>query len=223
MDLRSLQQCRLFTEHTSDTIKELLAPYEARVRSLNKGEFLANEDDPAHWLIVVLQGSLEIQKVRRSGDSLTLARFRPGQLVGEAALFTHREVYPATIFAPEPARALLLPKLDLLHLLSSDIHSLSQFATALSERITVLHEKITILSFNSIRQRIAHFLLLAAQRKKSDLITLPFSKKIWAEHLNVPRPSLSRELHNLARHGYLAINGRQIRIVDVNRLEELLC
>ncbi len=49
------------------------------------------------------------------------------------------------------------------------------------------------------------------------------AKKSLAEHLNVSRPTLSRELKNMQDMGIISFNKRTIKIYDLDRLEELCC
>jgi CRP-like cAMP-binding protein len=55
-----------------------------------------------------------------------------------------------------------------------------------------------------------------------NVIHLPFSKKTWAEYLNVSRPSLYRELKKLDDDQAIEINKNNISILNKQKLENLL-
>ncbi len=55
--------------------------------------------------------------------------------------------------------------------------------------------------------------------KKNLFIKLPFSRKKMAELLNIPRPSLSRELTNMRDEGIIDFDKNIIKIVDLDLLK----
>lgn len=52
-------------------------------------------------------------------------------------------------------------------------------------------------------------------------LTLPSSKELVARILNIPRPSLSRELLKLEEEGYIQCNGRNIQMLDLKKIQLL--
>lgn len=60
------------------------------------------------------------------------------------------------------------------------------------------------------------------EKIKNDVLTLSFSKKAWAEHMNVSRTSLSRELRKLEIDGVISFNKRKIKINDMESLKKIL-
>lgn len=48
------------------------------------------------------------------------------------------------------------------------------------------------------------------------------TKEELAEYMNVARPSLSREIGNMVEEGWIALQGKNILIRDLESLEDLL-
>ena len=72
----------------------------------------------------------------------------------------------------------------------------------------------------SLREKIASFLLEHAS--EDGMVYLSMTKEELAEYMNVARPSLSREIGNMAEEGWIALQGKNILIRDLESLEDLL-
>ena len=74
------------------------------------------------------------------------------------------------------------------------------------------------------RQRVIHFLLNEAQSSSPpyEVVMLPSSKAVVASTLNLSAETFSRELHQLAREGLIAIDRRTVHLCDKAALERLM-
>lgn len=217
-----LQQNAIFRTKSLLEIESLLNQIRYTSRRFQKHEVIVTEGDPAGMLGFILKGSVEIQKSYSNGHILTIARLQPGQTFGEAVLFTKTSKYPATVMTSEPSEILFIAKAELLKLFAIDSEINALFLENLSERLVLLNQKIEVLSLGSLRQRIAFDLLRERKKQKNDRIALPYSKRIWAEHLNAARPSLSREIGIMRDLGWLSYKGTHFELLNVTELEKLL-
>ncbi len=78
--------------------------------TLGAGEVLLGEGDPGGHLYVIVSGAVDIEK-RDQGETLTVTRLGPGDVVGEISLLTRRPA-TATVRARERTRALALARDD---------------------------------------------------------------------------------------------------------------
>lgn len=86
---------------------------------------------------------------------------------------------------------------------------------------------ITCLSYKTIRERIAYWILSkdnleVNQEKIPNELYFPISQEIFAEFLHVSRASLSHELHKMQEEGYFKVKRK--RFISINKekmLEEI--
>jgi CRP-like cAMP-binding protein len=83
-----------------------------------------------------------------------------------------------------------------------------------------MHNKIKVLASGSLREKIIRFLFIELQGKRE--LELAGSREFMAAYLAVTRPSLSRELSALQREGILQVDGKNIKVLDMERFEEYL-
>jgi CRP-like cAMP-binding protein len=220
--INALKHCFLFRSFSDEEIYQALTDIDYKIKSYSKDEVIAIEDDRCINLGIVIEGSIEIQKIFASGKTLTIARLGKGQIFGEVIIFSDTNQYPATIASCESSKVMFVSKKEILKFCSLNIRFLNNFIGSLSDKILLLNKKLKSLSYHTIRQKVASYLLEEYSIQNKPFITLTLSKKQLAEQLGIPRPSLSRELINLRDEGIIDFDRNIVKIIDVNVLEEYL-
>lgn len=220
--LKSLCQCVLFKNVKEEEIYELLKSVPYTVESYEKNEVIAVEDDDCHSLGIILNGNIEIHKPFPSGKVVTINHFKAGNIFGEALVFSGRHVYPATIISSNQSEIMYIKREEIVKMMTFNPQVIENFMGVLSNRILMLNNRITNLSYDTLRKKISNIILLEYNRQNSPYITLPYSRKKMAELLNIPRPSLSRELVNMKDDGLIDFYKNKIKILDLRKLEDSL-
>ena len=90
----------------------------------------------------------------------------------------------------------------------------------LDARSSMLDKKIEHISAKNIRGRICSYLLDIYRQSSGKNLTVPMKRHELADYLNIPRPSLSRELGLMRDAGIIEFEGPHITVNSVLRLEE---
>lgn len=220
--IESLSSTILFGNIDINEIQKLVADLNYRLVNYKKDETIAFEGDDCSSLGVILAGKIEIQKTFPSGKIVTINTFSRGNIFGEAIVFSGSHKYPATVLSSTDSNIMYIDKLQVIRLMNKDDRVLSNFVSVLSNRILMLNDRITNLSFDTIRKKIAHILLSEYRKQNSNYLILPFSRRKMAEILNIPRPSLSRELIKMKVDKIIDYNKNKITILNLESLEESL-
>lgn len=219
---RKLKKCRLFDGLEEEEVLNVIKSIRYRVAKYKKDNIVAQEGDDCTSVSIVLEGSVEVQKVYPSGKTVILTRFGEGSIFGEAVVFSKSGKYPSTIIAASDTEILSMGKADMVTLFGKYPKVLERFIETLSDRILMLNKKVKELSFETMRQKICSFMMEEYGKQKSLRIKVPFSRKTMAEFLGVQRPSLSRELINMKKGGLIEFDKDIIEIKDLGLLEEFL-
>lgn len=221
-DYSTLQFSVLFKSLSEEEIQSMLANCNYNIFTYNKNDILALEGDKIESIGIVLEGTVEVQKLFPSGNSVTISKLHSGEIFGEAVIFSDFHAYPATIQASSKCKVFFISRKDILSLCHENIEFLTNFMGQLSNKILMLNKKITLLSYKSIREKVAHFILTQYKIHKSNNIVLKMTKKEIAENLGIPRPSFSRELINMKEDNIIDFNKNEITIIDIDALENIL-
>lgn len=218
----TLTACALFANLTPTELDEIGTRSGFNIRAYPREAVVAFEEDECSALGIVAVGNIHIQRIFPSGKLLTLETFRAGDSFGEALVFSDSGVYPATLIAKEDTTVLYIARAEIVQLCTRYPTFLANFMRTLSNRILLLNSKIKSLSYGTVRQKVAHFILEEHRRQNSDLLLLISDRQELADSLGIPRPSLSRELIALKAAGWIDFNRRTIKIIDNSALEQAL-
>jgi CRP-like cAMP-binding protein len=112
-------------------------------------------------------------------------------------------------------RLVVIPRAALLSLSATFPPLLEALLSDMGGRLAFLADKYRSLSFATLRERLADWLLRGAQRRGGRLeVRLETSKERLASVFGVARPSLSREFGQLEERGLVEVKGRTILILD---------
>ena len=220
--INQLQKNELFKGLSAEKIENVINKIKYSIKRYSKNEIIDNEDDVCTTLSLVLDGSVEIQRLYSNGKYIVLKRLSTGDVFGEALVFSKAKTYPATVMSLSESSIFFIDKEDVLKLCSTEEKILENFISLLSDKVFILNSKIKSISFKSIRQRVINFILDEVREQKNKNIILKNTKEEIAASLGIPRPSLSRELIYLRDNGYINFSRRSISVIDIESLEEEL-
>ncbi|WP_105619895.1 Crp/Fnr family transcriptional regulator [Vallitalea okinawensis] len=214
---------KLFKGMSKEEIGGLLDKSDYYIKHYAKNQVIASELSPCNHIGIVLKGIVEIKKIYTNGKVVTLARLEKGNIFGEVIVSSDMNRYPANVISIDQSHVLFIDKKHLEDLCHINKHFMSNMLNLLSNRILMLNKKITFLSYQTIRQKVAFYLLQEYKKnQKKAMFTLPVSRKDMSEQLGIPRPSLSREFIKLKDEGLIDYESKAIKIIDVQGLEDCL-
>lgn len=217
--LNILEKSKLFGIHNEVDFIKIFNSIDYKIIKYSKGRVVHDEDDLCTCLSIILQGSIEIQKIDAMGKLLTVAEFTIGSTFGENLIFGDKKRYPMTVFSKTDTIVLEIKKESVTTLCQLDPKFMLEFLNTVSNRAMVLNSKLIEVALKTIRQKICEFLLLQYNKNQSTQINIGMTKKDWADKLGVQRPSLSRELIKMKEDGIIEYDKYIIIIKDVSGLE----
>ena len=86
--INQLQKNELFKGLSAEKIENVINKIKYSIKRYSKNEIIANEDDVCTTLSLVLDGSVEIQRLYSNGKYIVLKRLSTGDVFGEALVFS---------------------------------------------------------------------------------------------------------------------------------------
>ena len=208
----------LFSEMTPEELDRIAAGTETLY--VRKGEEVCHRGDPVTGFHVVVYGQVTLGFTSPQGVEKVVEIVRPGQSFGEALMFLDR---PYIVFARALSDAMLLHvgKRTVNDELARDPAFARRMLSGLSQRLHGLVRDVEAYTLRSGAERVIGYLLRElpddAGTGQVDLELTP-GKNVIASRLNMTPEHFSRILHDLEAQGLITVEGRLVRIPDLERL-----
>jgi CRP/FNR family transcriptional regulator, dissimilatory nitrate respiration regulator len=219
--VNALKYSPLFAGISDVEIEKALQGIHFKINNYSNGEIIAFSGDECRALQIVLKGSVRGEMMDMTGRVLKIEDIGVSRPLAVAFLFGQNNRYPVTITANEDVSLLHLSKDSVVKLIQKNESFLTNFMNAVSNRAQFISGKLKFLSFQSLRGKLAHF-LMEMDRNQTGFITLSKTQEDLAELFGVARPSLSRTLRELHHEGIIRADGKRIEILNRSALQDCL-
>lgn len=192
-----------------------------QVKAYQKNDLIVSGGDICDRLLIVQKGSVKAEMNDYSGKTIKIEDLSAPQPLASAFLFGRQNQFPVTVSATTEVEMVSIPKAEFVKLLQLNSLILNNYLNTISTRAQFLSQKLKFLSFKTIKQKVAHFLL---EKAGDRLLTLEMqqSQEQLAEMFGVTRPSLARALGEMVQDGLIETQRRSIKILDKDRMNQLL-
>lgn len=208
-----LSKCPLFKGINNEELSFLLKDIHYQIKKYQKGQMIAQAGDDCNSLMIMLKGSVKGEMMDPSGKSIKIEDIEPPKPLAIAFVFGQNNRCPVNIVANNDVEIFRLPKESMILLLQKSVVFLKNFMDIISNRAQFLSDKIRFLSFQTIRGKLAHYLLQIIGPVDGEII-LPKSQEELANMFGVTRPSLGRAIRDMHNDGLIEAKGKSIKIVD---------
>lgn len=191
--LTVLKESPLFRGMETGEIETLIQNTLHQYKQFANKEVIAFSGEPVEKAMILLEGKLQGEMFDFSGNRLKIEEIEPPQMVAAAFLYGSHSVFPVNLSAISDSRLLVIFKKDFTLMLSKETRVLNNYLNVVSAKAQFLSRKITFLSYKTIKEKIAFF-LLQLLKKESSFIQINQNQTELAGLMGVTRPSLARTI-----------------------------
>lgn len=202
-------------------IEELLKKVPHRFIRHKKGDVIALRGDPCERLLVLVTGSVRGEMADMNGKTIEVERIPAPRPLAPAFIFGNNNFYPVDVTAERDVTLLSIPKSSLLSLNRLNMEILRNYLDLLSNRTHFLTERLFFMSLKTIRQKFAQYIVNLLKPGESK-VTLPRSHQELSDFFGVSRPSLARVIRELEEEHLIQHNRREIFVMDLEKLKDIL-
>ena len=202
-------------------IESLITNILHQIKQFSNKEVLAFSGERVEKAMILLEGKLQGEMVDFAGNSLKIEEMEPPQMVAAAFLYGPQSVFPVNLSAITDGKMLIIYKKDFTQLLSGDQRVLNNYLNIISGKAQFLSRKITFLSFKTIKEKIAYY-LMQNLKSGSQVVIMNQSQKGLAEMLGVARPSLARTISEMEADQLIRWERNQVEIINLKSLQTIL-
>ena len=212
----------LFRGITPERLFADLEEISFHTRSYKKGEILAQQGAVCNRLVILTKGSVRGEMIDYSGRLIKVEDIAAPRAIAPLFLFGEENRYPVEVTANEPTEVIELPKSSVLWLFRKNEQFLENYMNLSANYARTLSDKLFFMSFKTIRQKLASYLLRLYKQQQQTHITLDRSQQELSDYFGVSRPSLARELAHMQEDGLLIADRKHITILQKEQLVRLI-
>jgi CRP/FNR family transcriptional regulator len=187
-------------------------------------QVLFHEGGPSPGLYLICRGAVKLYCSDRFGRDHILEIAAPGTMLGELPLDPH-DTMSVSAEVVSDASICFLPRERFLDFLQRHPPTALRLIALLSKQLASARRQVRDLALKGAESRLASRLLQLAQAGDpgpgARRIHLPYTRRELAEMIGVATETAIRLLAGLRRQGVLEIQGREVVIVDLDRLARL--
>ena len=215
-----LAKLPMFSELTENEVDRIALGTNAVY--VEKNEAVFQRGDPCVGFHLVVYGQIKLGFTSAQGAEKVVEIVGPGQSFGEALMFLDK---PYIVFAQALADTMLLhvSKRTVFEEIERDGRFAHKVISGLSRRLHGLVKDVEAYSLKCSAERVIGYLLREEAGRANDdrgalEIELSAGKSVIASRLNMTPEHFSRVLHVLSVAGLISVDGRTVRVHDLERL-----
>lgn len=190
----------------------------AQIVTVPQGATLFHEGDACQNYLLVLEGSVRVQKLSESGKEIVLYRVESGQsCVLTTACLLSREHYYAEAVTETDVTAVVIHHSAFQEALAGSPAFREFVFASYGQRIAALVMLVDAIAFGRMDSRLAQCLL---RLSGSDMVAHATHQEL-ARELGTAREVVSRLLKEFERHGWVVLGRGRVELVDQAALEQL--
>lgn len=222
---KELTNCPLFRGLSEAQVKEVLASGENySVDSYGRGDVIALRDTAYSGLMIVLEGVVVGRITYSDGKTVdvdTLDAAAAPQLIAPAFLFGGYNRLPIDVIAlTDGVKIMTLHRGFIFEIIQQNTVILSNFIDIISNRANVWAKKIFFLSFRSLKEKAASF-LLSHSTEEQPFVPMPDIAEI-ADVFAATRSSLVAVLDDMQKRQIISWDDKGITILNRKTLNDII-
>jgi CRP/FNR family transcriptional regulator len=196
---------------------------QAQMLLLPSGAELYAQGEPVDGIYMVLDGLVKETALSPEENNLQFLRLKgPGEVLGAGEVFSE-PVHTMSAMTLRDTRLSWIEQSDLQKILKHHpgvlIWLMQNFSCQLGELRTALVETVYVESAARLTRKLIEVAERFGERTPHGLIIdLNLSRDEWAALVGMAPETVSRILHGLERRGWIALEGRQIRLIEEEKL-----
>ncbi len=186
-----------------------------------KNETIYEEGEHSNMIYLIHKGIIKCHKLDEQGKELTTTLHNEDELFGYTS-FTQNMPYQETATAMKTTELIGVSKIKLKDVLHNNQSLTLELIQLLNDDLSIIKEQLVQMAYSSVNKKTAATILKFAEkmnRKPNEPIKI--SRYDLASVAGIATETLIRTLSSFKKKGLIDIEGRTIKILNLNQLREI--
>lgn len=202
-----------------DDLRDLVKQHEEL--TFKSGESIYQEGKQNNYLYLVDKGVVKTHRMDENGKDLITSIHKEGDFFGSLRL-SKTETYDEYATAMEETRVFAINKDEFREILSQNSNLSLDLIEVLSQNISGIKSQLLEMAYGSVRRKTAQTILLFSQRiRRFPTQSIRISRSDLASVAGMASETLIRTLSDFKKEGLIEIEGRNIKILNLEALKKI--
>lgn len=207
--LRNLEDLKNFFDDNGET------------SNYKKGDVIFEEGQNSNYVYLIRKGVVKAHSLDENGKELITSIYKEDDLFGYTT-FNTNEPYHNFATALEDTELVGISKTELISLLNDNHHVLMDFLDLLASDLSGAKEQLLEMAYSSVTKKTATTILKFAEKlNKKANEPIKISRNDLASVAGIATETLIRTISSFKKEGIIEIDGRNIKILDLERLQNI--
>ncbi|MBJ7882053.1 response regulator [Gelidibacter salicanalis] len=208
-ELRTLNDLKNFFDDNGETI------------IVAEGDNIYEEGQHSNTIYLIIKGLVKCHKLDEQGKELTTALHKEDDLFGYTS-FTENTPYQETATAIQKTELVSLSSHSLKGILNTNHQVTMELIDLLTEDLKGTKDQLLQMAYSSVHKKTATTILKFAEKlNKKPEEPIRISRNDLASVAGIATETLIRTMSSFKKEGILEIEGRNIRILDIEKLKNI--
>lgn len=190
--------------------------------NIKKGENIVTEGHVMNGIYCIRNGKCKMTKLNTNGKSQIIKFLKQGNILGQRSILSE-EPAGLTITAIEDLQVCFIPKSKVMQAIKENPKFSLQLMKNISHQLNEANTSISMMAQKSVKERLADILLQLHHMFGSDaegFIDVKLTREEIANAIGTATESAIRLLSNFQKDGLLDLQGRKIKILNIEGLKQ---
>lgn len=216
-----LSKCPFFKGFSAEEVRVIVERSVKDVLVFEKNSVVVRQGDVIHQLLFLVDGLVRTEMITKEGNVLEIEFIEAIRPLAPAFMFATENKFPVDVIAMQRCTFYSISKSDWMAEMMRNERLMTNFMEMNSNITVFLSRKLHMLSIKSLKGKLALYFLENTSAQNNSFI-LKRNQTQLAEYFGVQRPSLARSLGEMVEDGYVALDKKNVTVLDRKRLEELI-
>lgn len=186
-----------------------------------KDRVIYREGDHSNFIYLINKGTVKCYQIDEQGKELVTALYKEDDLFGYSS-FTNNKPHKETATAIEDVELVGVSTIQFNEILNDNHHLSIELMQLLSDDLLQIKNQLLEMAYGSVNKKTAGTILKFAEkinRKPEDPIKI--SRSDLASVAGIATETLIRALTSFKKQGIISADGRNIKVIDLEKLKEI--
>ena len=199
-------------------LREFIKGFE--LRNYESGENIYEEGRQDNYFYLIGHGVVKGHRMDETGKELITSIYKEGDFLGNISF---NKISEENATAMEDTKIYAVPKEKLREMLLKNSKMTLEFIDVLGDNLEGIKEQLLEMAYGSVRKKTAKTILMFSQKiRKFPTHSIRISRSDLAGVAGMAPESLIRTLSDFKKEGLIEIEGRNIKILNVEGLKQII-